>query len=412
MPGVARTSGRSAGSDDSADIDLRRIGVEVEQTPRHRDEGGRLHLVRGAAEDHLVPVGAGGEGDHRVRSVGGPHRATERRPVERLDTRDRAIAQEAQERIDRDRRYVPEPPQTEPRVTAARRPASAHPRAPSSVARRDRYGKVEARGHVGVGQHVPDRAGGDEAARRRSAAWVAVLGISSTWWVTSMVVGVASAVEDSASSSSSRPGRSRPAAGSSSRRSSGRPSSARASNTRWRSPWLHVASGRCARSPHPTRSSRSSARRRSSASNVCIHGTSVDRLPVSTTSRAAKCNGDGLGDVMTDEPDPRSRSRGRRPHPSGPRTARRLPTWDAGRRRPDPSGWTCRSRSAPRSPMTPRVERSAIPVPGWCSTRSGPSRQRCGRRRAWRSSAYAVSMPVVGIPSGVGRCVRTERRPG
>ena len=95
--------------------------------------------------------------------------------------------------------------------------------------------------------------------RRRSAACVAVLGISSTWWVTSMVVGDASAVEDNASSSSSRPGRSSPAAGSSSSRSCGRPNSARASNTRWRSPWLHVASGRPARSAHPTRSSRSSA---------------------------------------------------------------------------------------------------------------------------------------------------------
>ena len=273
-------------------VDHRRIGVEVEQTSRQRDEGGRLHLIRGAAEDHLVPVEAGGEGDHRVRSVGGPHRATEGRPVERLDTRDRAIAQEPQERIDRDRRSVPEPPHDGavghgPTPSGISAPTRAIVRRLTRSISGDRSTRSCRRRSARRGSGRRRRGG----RRRRSAAWVAVLGISSTWWVTSMVVGDASAVEDNASSSSSRPGRSRPAAGSSSRRSCGRPNSARASNTRWRSPWLHVASGRPASSAHPTRASRWSARRRSSASNVCIHGTSVERLPVSTTSRTAKCPG-------------------------------------------------------------------------------------------------------------------------
>src|SRR5580693_7850615 len=122
--------------------------------------------------------------------------------------------------------------------------------------------------------------------RRSSIAWVKPSGTSSTWWVTSTIIGAlgsrASAV--SRRSRSSRPPRSSPAAGSSSSSSSGSGIRARAIWTRLRSPSDRVANLRLIRWAQPSASSSSTARVTSPESYSSFHRPKMAYEAVSTRS--------------------------------------------------------------------------------------------------------------------------------
>ena len=96
----------------------------------------------------------------------------------------------------------------------------------------------------------------------RSRMWVAVGGISSTWWVTSSMVRLGSSCV-SETSKSSLPCRSSPAVGSSRISSSGSAIRVRASRIRWRSPDEQLPKGAVARLAQPSSASKFSARSRS-----------------------------------------------------------------------------------------------------------------------------------------------------
>ena len=146
-------------------VDRGRIGVEVEQSPCRLRECRRFHrVIRDDPEHHLVTAGSWCDADHRGSSVRRADRSSERRPIERLDTGDRAIAQESHQRIYRERRPVPETALDRcdgHDVSRARRQIACARQRPSSP--ETEIGELEAGRHVGVRQHVLDRARGHEA---------------------------------------------------------------------------------------------------------------------------------------------------------------------------------------------------------------------------------------------------------
>ena len=150
---------------------------------------------------------------------------------------------------------------------------------------------------------------GPEATRRpcrRSAACVAVLGISSTWCVTRIVVGDASAVEERASSSSSRPGRS----------SAGRrlveQQQLRASEQRSgeQHPLAFALTARLERASREVLASHPLEQLVGESTIVGVErlhpGDQGGALPGEHHVTHGEVRGDGLRDVMSDEADPRA----------------------------------------------------------------------------------------------------------
>ena len=88
-------------------VDRRGVGIQVEQPPSRQHDGIEVRrVVDRGVERHALRARGRASGRSPRSDPSGAHRSAERPAVERLDPGDRALAQECQERLERERRLV------------------------------------------------------------------------------------------------------------------------------------------------------------------------------------------------------------------------------------------------------------------------------------------------------------------